>query len=81
MQHPFNGLFMRTTSISRHQKGETIRDFNEARDDGVAVTSTDHTQIICTSLQTDNLITEFLQALQTLLLMPNQQCKITEVKP
>ena len=28
-----------TTSVSRHQKGKTILDFDEARDDGVAVAS------------------------------------------
>jgi len=28
--HPFNGLFSRTTWVSRHQKGRTILDFNEA---------------------------------------------------
>jgi len=37
--HPFNGLFSRTTWISQYQKGRTILDFNEARDDGVAVAS------------------------------------------
>jgi len=36
---PFNGLFSRTTWVSRHQKGRTILDFTEARDDGVAVAS------------------------------------------
>jgi len=30
----FNGLFSRTTWVSRHQKDRTILDFNEARDDG-----------------------------------------------
>jgi len=55
--HPFNGLFSKTTWVSRHQKGNPfwilLRD---ARDDGVAVASAglDHMQIICTSLQTDN---------------------------
>jgi len=29
---PFNGLFLRATWISWHQKGKTILDFNEARD-------------------------------------------------
>jgi len=38
-RHPFNGLFSRTTSVSRCQKGYTNLDFNEARDDGVAVAS------------------------------------------
>ena len=32
---PFNGLFSRTTSVSRYQKGKTSLDLNEARDDGV----------------------------------------------
>jgi len=31
--------FSRTTWISQHQKGRTILDFTEARDDGVAVAS------------------------------------------
>jgi len=33
--HPFNGLFSRTTWVSRDQKGKTNLDLNEARDDGV----------------------------------------------
>ena len=33
--HPFNGLFSRTTWVSRYQKGKTSLDLNEARDDGV----------------------------------------------
>jgi len=33
--HPFNGLFSRTTWVSRHQKGKTSEDLNEARDYGV----------------------------------------------
>jgi len=37
--HPINGLFSRTTPVSWHQKGKTILDFTEARDDGVAVAS------------------------------------------
>jgi len=37
--------------VTQNQKGRTIPDFNEARDDKVAV---DHMQIISTSLQTDN---------------------------
>jgi len=36
---PFSDLFSRTTWVSQHQKGKTILDFNEARDDGVAVAS------------------------------------------
>jgi len=37
--HPFNGLFSKTTWVNRHQKCRTILDFNEARDDRVAVAS------------------------------------------
>ena len=33
--YPFNGLFSRTTWVSRYQKGKTSLDLNEARDDGV----------------------------------------------
>jgi len=33
--HLFNGLFSRTTQVSRYQKGKTSLDLNEARDDGV----------------------------------------------
>jgi len=38
-RHPSNGLYSRTTWLSQNQKGSTNLDFNEARDDGVAVTS------------------------------------------
>ena len=38
-RHPLNGLFSRTTSVSWHQKGQTILDFNEAKYDGVTVAS------------------------------------------
>ena len=33
-RHTFNGLCFRTLSISQHQKGKIILNFNEARDDG-----------------------------------------------
>ena len=33
----YNGLFSRTTWVSRYQKGRTVLDFTEARDDGMAV--------------------------------------------
>jgi len=33
LRHPFNCLFSRTTWVSRHQKGKTSLDLNEARDD------------------------------------------------
>ena len=32
--HPFNGLFSRTTWVSRYQKGKTSLDLNKLRDDG-----------------------------------------------
>ena len=32
---PFNGLFSRTTWVSRHHKGKTSLDLHEARDDGI----------------------------------------------
>jgi len=54
LKHPFNGLFSRTTSVCRYQKGRAILDFNEARDDGWQWHQLDHMQIICTSLQTHN---------------------------
>jgi len=37
--HLFNGLFSRTAWVSQYQKGYTNLDFNEARDDWVALTS------------------------------------------
>jgi len=55
--HPFNGLFSRTTSVSRYQKGKTSLDLNEARDDGVLgwqLHQLEHMQRVCTSLQADN---------------------------
>ena len=55
--HPFNGLFSRTTWVSRYQKGKTSLALNEARNDGVLGWQwhqLDHMQTICTSLQTDN---------------------------
>jgi len=35
----FNDLFFRTTWVSRHQKSKALLDFNETRNDGVAVAS------------------------------------------
>jgi len=51
---PFNGLFFRTTWVSRYQKGRTILDYNEVGDDGWQWHQLHHIQIICTTLQTDN---------------------------
>jgi len=36
-QYPFYGLFSRTTWVSPYQKGRTILDFNEVKDNGLAV--------------------------------------------
>jgi len=50
---PFNGLFSRTTSVSRYQKGEINLDFTGARDSEWQWHQLGHMQV-CTSLQTDN---------------------------
>ena len=50
---PFNGLFSRTTWVSRYQKGKTNLDFTEARDSEWQWHQLSHMQV-CTSLQTDN---------------------------
>ena len=50
---PFNGLFSRTTWISRYQKGKTNLDFTGARDSEWQWHQLGHMQV-CTSLQTDN---------------------------
>jgi len=52
--HPFNGLFSRTTSVSRHQKGKPFWILLEQEMMGWQWHQLDHMQIICTSLQTDN---------------------------
>jgi len=40
-RHPFNGIFSRVTWVSRNQKDYTDLDFNEARDNEVAVASSE----------------------------------------
>ena len=52
--HLFNGRCSRKIWISQQQKGRTILDSTEARDDGWHCHQLDHIQIICTSLQPDN---------------------------
>jgi len=53
--HPFNGLFSRTSWVSWYQKGRTILDFNEARDDRWQWHQLNHMQIVYTLLKkTDN---------------------------
>ena len=50
---PFNGLFSRTTWVSRYQKGKTNLDFTGARDSEWQWHQLGHMQV-CTSLQTYN---------------------------
>ena len=50
---PFNGLFSRTTRVSRYQKGRTNLDFTGARDSELQWHQLGHMQV-CTLLQTDN---------------------------
>ena len=50
---PFNGLFSRTTWVSRYQIGKTYLDFTGARDSEWQWHQLGHMQV-CTSLQTDN---------------------------
>ena len=52
-QQPFNGLFSRTTWVSRNKKGKTNVDFTGARDSEWQWHQLGHMQV-CTSLQTDN---------------------------
>jgi len=52
--HPSNGLFSRTTRVSRHQKGKPIWILLEQEMMGWQWHQLDHMQIICTSLQIDN---------------------------
>jgi len=76
---PFNGLFSGTTWVSRHHNSSTNLDFDEAKDDGVAVASAGPHEIIYTSLQTDNhASTSSLNICQRLFLTPNKQHQSTE---
>jgi len=55
--HLLNGLFSKTTCVSRYKKGKTSLDLNEARNYvvlGWQWHQLDHKQTICTLLQTDN---------------------------
>ena len=79
---PFNSLYSKTTWVSRHQKGKTSLDLNEARDGGVLGWQwhqLDRMQTICTSLQTDNHNTSSLNfyRLDALPGRPSQQCQST----
>jgi len=53
---PFNGLSSRTTWVSWHQKGKPFWILLEQEMMGWQWHQLDHTQIICTSLQSDNYI-------------------------
>ena len=53
LQQLFNGLFSRTTWVSRYQKGKTNLDFTGARDSEWQWHKLGHMQV-CTWLQTDN---------------------------
>jgi len=52
--HPFNGLFSRTTWVSRHQNDKPLWILVEQEMVGWLWHQLDHIQFICTSLQTDN---------------------------
>jgi len=52
--NPFNGLFSRTTWVSRHLKGKPFWILLEQEMMGWQWHQLDHMQTICTSLQTDN---------------------------
>jgi len=80
LQQPFNGLFSRTTWVSRYQKGKTNLDFTGARDSEWQWQQLGQLQV-CTSLQTDNHASTpplcfFTGGMPFLL--PNQQRQSTE---
>ena len=52
--HPFNSLFPRTNWINWHQKGKPFWILMNQEIIGWQKHQLDHTQFICTSLQTDN---------------------------
>ena len=81
--HPFDGIFSRTTGVSRYQKGKTSLDINEARDDGVlgcggiswtiCKQSAPRSRQIITPTPHHSIFTG-----RMLFLTPNQQCQGTE---
>jgi len=80
---PFNGLFSRTTWVSRYQEGKTSLDVNEARDDtvlggsGISCTmckqSAPRSRQITTRMHHNSIFTG-----RMLFLTPSQQCQSTE---
>jgi len=82
-QQPFNGLFSRTTWVSRYQKGKTSLDLNEARDDGVLECTGISWTICKQSMPRSKQITtptpyRSIFTGRMLFLTPNQQCQSTE---
>jgi len=83
LPHPFNGHFLRTTSISWYQNGRIIPDFNKTSDDdwwgSCAISWTKcksfalHSRQIITPPPHHSIFTGWL-----LFLPPNQQCQSTE---
>jgi len=80
----FNGLFPRTTWVSRYQTGKTSLGLNEVKDDGVLGCSGISWTICKQSAHRCRQITtpaphhsQFFTG-QMLFLPPNQQCQITE---
>jgi len=71
-------FFSRTTWVSRHQKG-AIPDFNEARDDKVALASAgpyaNQLHLAPDRQPHQHLITQIFFTRQMLILTPNQQCQ------
>jgi len=59
--HPFNCPLSGTTRVSQYRKGKTSLDFTEARDSEWQWHQLGHMQI-CTSLQTHNHASSFLDA-------------------
>ena len=81
--HQFDGLFVRTTWVSRYQKGKTSMDLNEARHDGVLGCSGISWTIRKQSSRRSRQITtptphQSIFTGRMLFLTPNQQCQSIE---
>jgi len=81
--HPFNGLFSKTTRVSRYQKGKTSLVLNEARDYGVLGCSgiswtTSKQSAPCTRRITTLTPRHSIFTGRMPFLTPNQQCQSTE---
>jgi len=73
-----HGLFSRTTWVSRHQKGQTNLDFNQAREDAVAVASAGPYANHLTDKHVSTSPLKNFFTSQMLFLTSNQQCQSTE---